>query len=179
MGLLAKYEANRETAWCPGCGNFPLRQALANALADLGLSPEQVTMFTGIGQAAKMVHYIRVNGFNGLHGRALPAAIGMVVANPEMKVIVESGDGDNYGEGGNHLLHNIRRNPDLTHLVHNNQIYGLTKGQASPTTGHRLKRPFSRRELRPSPLIQYPLLWPCGPVLWPGVLSVRGNTCRS
>lgn len=139
MGLLAKYEANRETAWCPGCGNFPLRQALANALADLGLSPEQVTMFTGIGQAAKMVHYIRVNGFNGLHGRALPAAIGMVVANPEMKVIVESGDGDTYGEGGNHLLHNIRRNPDLTHLVHNNQIYGLTKGQASPTTGFEIK----------------------------------------
>ena len=76
-----------------------------------------------------MPHYIRVNAFNGLHGRALPAALGMRIANPDMKVIVESGDGDTYGEGGNHLLHNIRRNPDISHLVHNNQIYGLTKAR--------------------------------------------------
>lgn len=136
MTLLEQYEAERETTWCPGCGNFPLRRALAKALADLELLPNQVTMFTGIGQAAKMPHYIRVNGFNGLHGRALPPSLGMRVANPGMKVIVESGDGDTYGEGGNHILHNIRRNPDITHLVHDNQIYGLTKGQASPTTGY-------------------------------------------
>lgn len=130
-----RYESNRVTAWCPGCGNFPLRKALVSALQELRLAPEQVVMYTGIGQAAKMPHYIRVNGFNGLHGRALPPSLGMRVANPGLKVIVESGDGDTYGEGGNHLLHNIRRNPDLTHLVHDNQIYGLTKGQASPTTG--------------------------------------------
>lgn len=130
-----RYESDRVTAWCPGCGNFPLRKALVSALQELRLAPEQVVMYTGIGQAAKMPHYIRVNGFNGLHGRALPPSLGMRVANPGLKVIVESGDGDTYGEGGNHLLHNIRRNPDLTHLVHDNQIYGLTKGQASPTTG--------------------------------------------
>ena len=133
------YEPNRETAWCPGCGNFPLRQSLADALADLDLAPGEVTMFTGIGQAAKMPHYINTNGFNGLHGRSIPPAIGMRIANPEMKVIVESGDGDTYGEGGNHLLHNIRRNPDIAHLVHNNQIYGLTKGQASPTSEEDMK----------------------------------------
>ena len=129
------FEPDRETAWCPGCGNFPLRKGLASALADMELKPEEVVMFTGIGQAAKMPHYFRVNGFNGLHGRALPPAIGFRLANPELTVIVESGDGDTYGEGGNHLLHNIRRNPDIAHFVHNNQIYGLTKGQASPTTG--------------------------------------------
>ncbi len=133
------YEPNRDTAWCPGCGNFPLRQVLVDTLSAMELAPSEVAMFTGIGQAAKMPHYININGFNGLHGRALPPALGMRIANPEMKVIVESGDGDTYGEGGNHILHNIRRNPDLAHLVHDNQIYGLTKGQASPTTGEGMK----------------------------------------
>ncbi len=128
------YQGNKETAWCPGCGNFPIRKALIKALEELGLSPDQVVMFTGIGQAAKMPHHMRINAFNGLHGRALPPAIGQRIVNHKLKTIVESGDGDTYGEGGNHLLHNLRRNPDLAHLVHNNQIYGLTKGQASPTT---------------------------------------------
>ncbi len=135
----ADFQPDRETAWCPGCGNFPLRKALASALAGLDIEPSEVAMFSGIGQAAKMPHYIRVNGFNGLHGRALPPAIGFRLANPELNVIVESGDGDTYGEGGNHILHNIRRNPDIAHFVHNNQIYGLTKGQASPTTGEGIK----------------------------------------
>ncbi|MFW5856076.1 MAG: thiamine pyrophosphate-dependent enzyme [Bacillota bacterium] len=130
-----EFVATEETAWCPGCGNFPLRKSLVKALNELELKPEQVVMFTGIGQAAKMPHYINMNGFNGLHGRALPPALGMRIANHKMKVIVESGDGCTYGEGGNHILHNIRRNPDITHLVHDNQIYGLTKGQAAPTTG--------------------------------------------
>ncbi len=133
------FDAERETAWCPGCGNFPLRKSLAEALAGLDITPDRVAMFTGIGQAAKMPHYIRVNGFNGLHGRALPPALGFRMVNPELKVIVESGDGDTYGEGGNHILHNIRRNPDIAHFVHDNQIYGLTKGQASPTTGAGIK----------------------------------------
>ena len=133
------FDADRETAWCPGCGNFPLRKSLAEALAGLDITPDRIAMFTGIGQAAKMPHYIRVNGFNGLHGRALPPALGFRMVNPELKVIVESGDGDTYGEGGNHILHNIRRNPDIAHFVHDNQIYGLTKGQASPTTGAGIK----------------------------------------
>ncbi len=132
------YQADKETAWCPGCGNFPLRKALTSALEELEIKPEEAALFTGIGQAAKMPHFIRINGFNGLHGRSLPPAIGMRIANQKIITIVESGDGCTYGEGGNHLLHNIRRNPDLTHLVHDNQIYGLTKGQASPTTGENM-----------------------------------------
>jgi 2-oxoglutarate/2-oxoacid ferredoxin oxidoreductase subunit beta len=123
-----------ETAWCPGCGNFSIRKALAGALADLSLPPHTVVVCSGIGQAAKIPHYIHANGFNGLHGRALPPAIGIRAANTSLKVIVESGDGDSYGEGGNHFLHTVRRNPDIAHFVHNNQVYGLTKGQASPTS---------------------------------------------
>ncbi len=123
-----------ETAWCPGCGNFAIREALAGALFDLELPPHKILLLSGIGQAAKIPHYLRVNGFNGLHGRALPPAVGARVANKDLKVIVESGDGDSYGEGGNHFIHNIRRNPDIAHFVHDNQVYGLTKGQASPTS---------------------------------------------
>ncbi len=125
---------SQKTAWCPGCGNFSIREALADALCELDLPSHNVLMCSGIGQAAKMPHYIRVNGFNGLHGRALPPAVGARVANSSLTVIVESGDGDTYGEGGNHFVHNIRRNPHIAHFVHNNQVYGLTKGQASPTS---------------------------------------------
>lgn len=127
-----------ETAWCPGCGNFGILDALKEALAELGKEPHEVLICSGIGQAAKLPQYIKVNGFNGLHGRALPPAFGAKIANHDLTVIVSSGDGDSYGEGGNHFLHNIRRNVDIAHFVHNNQIYGLTKGQASPTTdlGH-------------------------------------------
>jgi len=124
----------KDPSWCPGCGNFPIRQVLADALAEMNLAPHEVLMVSGIGQAAKMPHYVRVNGFNGLHGRALPPAVGARVANTSLTVIVESGDGDTYGEGGNHFIHNIRRNPNIAHFVHNNQVYGLTKGQASPTS---------------------------------------------
>lgn len=128
-----EYFAEVEMAWCPGCGNFAIRRALALALSALGLPPERVVLVTGIGQAAKIVHYLRVNGFDGLHGRTIAAAAGIKMANPSLTVIAESGDGDLYGEGGNHLLHNIRRNLDLTVIAHDNRVYGLTKGQASPT----------------------------------------------
>ncbi|HZK39748.1 MAG TPA: 2-oxoacid:ferredoxin oxidoreductase subunit beta, partial [Clostridia bacterium] len=123
-----------ETAWCPGCGNFNILECLKTALYELGKDPYEVLMVAGIGQAAKTPQYIGTNGFCGLHGRALPAAIAAKIANEKLTVIVESGDGDSYGEGGNHFIHNIRRNVDIAHFVHDNQIYGLTKGQASPTT---------------------------------------------
>lgn len=123
-----------ETAWCPGCGNFPLLKAVKQALVSLNLEPHQVLFVSGIGQAAKTPHYLNANVFNGLHGRSLPVATGAKLANHDLTVIVESGDGCNYGEGGNHLLAAIRRNINLTMLVHNNQVYGLTKGQASPTS---------------------------------------------
>lgn len=98
------------------------------------LRPSELLFVSGIGQAAKAPHYLNVNVFDGLHGRSLPVATGAKLANPRLTVVVESGDGCNYGEGGNHLLAAMRRNVDLTLLVHNNQVYGLTKGQASPTS---------------------------------------------
>jgi 2-oxoglutarate ferredoxin oxidoreductase subunit beta len=123
-----------ETAWCPGCGNFAILKAVKQALVAGGLEPHRVLFISGIGQAAKAPHYLNVNLFNGLHGRSLPVATGAKLANPQLTVIVESGDGCNYGEGGNHFLAAVRRNVDVTLLVHNNQVYGLTKGQASPTS---------------------------------------------
>lgn len=123
-----------DTAWCPGCGNFSILKALKKALVDSKIAPHQTLLVSGIGQAAKTPHYLRCNVFNGLHGRALPAATGAKLANPGLHVIVESGDGCSYGEGGNHFLAALRRNVNITMLVHDNQVYGLTKGQASPTT---------------------------------------------
>ncbi len=123
-----------ETAWCPGCGNFSILDCLKAALTELDLRPQDVLLAAGIGQAAKTPQYLSGNAFCGLHGRSLPAAVAAKIANNNLKVIVNTGDGDSYGEGGNHFIHNIRRNVDITHFVHDNQIYGLTKGQASPTT---------------------------------------------
>ncbi len=123
-----------ETAWCPGCGNFGILNALKHALVACELAPHQVLLVSGIGQAAKTPHYLKANVFNGLHGRGLPVAIGAKLANPELTVIAESGDGCMYGEGGNHFLAALRRNLNLTILVHDNRVYGLTKGQASPTS---------------------------------------------
>ena len=123
-----------ETAWCPGCGNFAVLDALKDALVKLNLDPHNLVLVSGIGQAAKLPHYLNCNVFNGLHGRAIPAATGIKIANNKLVVLVTSGDGDIYGEGGNHLIHAIRRNIDITVIVHNNQVYALTKGQASPTS---------------------------------------------
>ena len=124
-----------ETAWCPGCGNFNILESLKRALTELGKDPYEVLMVAGIGQAAKLPQYISANSFCGLHGRAIPVAVAAKMANDKLTVIVDSGDGDTYGEGGNHFINNIRRNTNITHFVHDNQIYGLTKGQASPTSG--------------------------------------------
>lgn len=134
--------AGTDIAWCPGCGNFPILNIVKSALAELDIAPERTVICSGIGQAAKTPQYLRVHYFNGLHGRALPPATAIKIANPRLTVIAESGDGDTYGEGGNHFLHTIRRNPDITNIVHNNMIYGLTKGQASPTSEKGLKNPL-------------------------------------
>jgi 2-oxoglutarate ferredoxin oxidoreductase subunit beta len=123
-----------DIAWCPGCGNFPILKTLKLALAELQIKPTDIVLVSGIGQAAKIPHYFKTNVFNGLHGRALPAATAIKAVNPALTVIAESGDGDMYGEGGNHFIHTIRRNPNITNIVHNNMVYGLTKGQASPTS---------------------------------------------
>lgn len=133
MVTITDYEGDT-TAWCPGCGNFQILRAMKEALVALDLEPHQVLFVSGIGQAAKLPQYLKCNFFNGLHGRSLPVATGAKIANHELTVLIVGGDGDGYGEGGNHLIHGIRRNLDITYLVHNNQIYGLTKGQASPTS---------------------------------------------
>ena len=125
---------NPEIAWCPGCGNFSILETVKTTLREMGKEPGEVVMVSGIGQAAKTPHYLNCHFFNGLHGRALPAATAIKASNPSLTVIAESGDGDMYGEGGNHLIHAMRRNPDITNIIHNNMVYGLTKGQASPTS---------------------------------------------
>jgi 2-oxoglutarate ferredoxin oxidoreductase subunit beta len=137
-----RYEMGKiDIAWCPGCGNFGILSVLKNALVELNVSQSNLVMVSGIGQAAKIPHYFKTNFFNGLHGRALPAAIGIKASNPGLLVIAESGDGDMYGEGGNHFINTIRRNPDITNIVHDNMVYGLTKGQASPTSRKGFKTP--------------------------------------
>jgi 2-oxoglutarate/2-oxoacid ferredoxin oxidoreductase subunit beta len=123
-----------DIAWCPGCGNYHILTAIKAALAELEIQPGSMVFVSGIGQAAKTPQYLKTNFFNGLHGRSLPVATAVKVTNPGLTVIAESGDGCMYGEGGNHFLHAIRRNPDITAIVHNNMVYGLTKGQASPTS---------------------------------------------
>jgi 2-oxoglutarate ferredoxin oxidoreductase subunit beta len=129
----------KHPAWCPGCGNFSILKSFKDAMIEMGIEPHQFAIVSGIGQAAKFPHYVKCNTFNGLHGRALPAAAGIRLANHELPVMVFTGDGDCYGEGGNHLLHNIRRNLSVKVFVHDNQIYGLTKGQASPTSMEGMK----------------------------------------
>jgi 2-oxoglutarate ferredoxin oxidoreductase subunit beta len=133
MATLDDY-AGQAPAWCPGCGNFGILNTIKKTFADLDIEPQQVVMVSGIGQAAKLPHYTKCNTFNGLHGRALPVATGIALANHELLTIVETGDGDCYAEGGNHFVHAIRRNINVKLFVHDNQIYGLTKGQASPTS---------------------------------------------
>jgi 2-oxoglutarate ferredoxin oxidoreductase subunit beta len=141
-------------AWCPGCGNFGILNAFKEAMVDLGMEPHQFTIVSGIGQSGKTPHYLKCNTFNGLHGRTLPVATGIRLANHNMKVMAFAGDGDCYGEGGNHLLHAMRRNINVKLFVHDNQIYGLTKGQASPTSSEGMKtknQPFGvfSRQLNP------------------------------
>jgi len=130
-----------DIAWCPGCGNYSILDALKLALTELQIVPEKLVIVSGIGQAAKIPHYLRTNVFNGLHGRAVPVATAIRAVNTELTVIAEGGDGDMYGEGGNHFIHAMRRNPNITHIVHNNMVYALTKGQASPTSQWGFKTP--------------------------------------
>lgn len=151
MPTLADFEG-KIPAWCPGCGNFGILKAFKQAMVDLGLAPHQIIVVSGIGQSGKFPHYTKCNTFNGLHGRTLPVATGIKLVNHDIHVIAEAGDGDCYGEGGNHLLHAIRRNNDVSLFVHDNQVYGLTKGQASPTSMEGMKT-----KLTPHGVIAEPL----------------------
>jgi 2-oxoglutarate ferredoxin oxidoreductase subunit beta len=160
---LEDYRSDVENQWCPGCPNFSILIALKKALVALDKKPEELCLVSGIGQAAKLPHYLRCNFFNGLHVRTLPVATAINVANPKLTTIVVTGDGDCYGEGGNHFLHTFRRNPNITLIVHNNQIYGLTKGQASPTTeaGDKTRLQFEGVTIDPMQPLRLAILHGC------------------
>jgi 2-oxoglutarate ferredoxin oxidoreductase subunit beta len=128
------YKSDCKPIWCPGCGDYTVLSSLTRALAMLQRPPHEVAVVSGIGCSSRIPAYTSCYGFHGVHGRALAAATGLKVARPELTVIVAGGDGDGYSIGGNHFLHACRRNVDLTYLVMDNHVYGMTKGQASPTT---------------------------------------------
>lgn len=119
--------------WCPGCGNFGIVLAIKKAIVKQGIDPKDVLVVSGIGCSGKTPHYLKTYGIETIHGRALPVATGAKLANKDLHVIVVGGDGDGYGIGMGHLMHAFRRNINLTYVVHNNEVYGLTKGQTSPT----------------------------------------------
>lgn len=137
--------------WCPGCGNFAILEAVQEALCDL-YDPREIILITGIGQASKLGFSIRTNKFNGLHGRTLPLAMGMQMANHKARLLVVAGDGDMFAEGGNHFIHAMRRNMDITILAGDNRVYGLTKGQGAPTSQHDFRLHIHKGGKAPRPL---------------------------
>jgi 2-oxoglutarate/2-oxoacid ferredoxin oxidoreductase subunit beta len=128
------YKSDVKPVWCPGCGHFAVLSALTKALAHLQLPKERVALVSGIGCSSRLPAYVDSYGFHGVHGRALAVAAGLKAARPDLTVIVAGGDGDGFSIGGNHFLHACRRNMDMTYIVMDNEVYGMTKGQASPTT---------------------------------------------
>lgn len=141
--------------WCPGCGNFGIWNALKRALIEFGAPQHETLIIGGVGCSGKIPHWVQTYGFHGLHGRTLPVATGLKLANHKLNIIAEGGDGDGYDEGTNHLIHACRRNINITYIVHNNQVFGLTKGQTSPTSDpgyHSNTSPWGSREMPVNPL---------------------------
>lgn len=132
------FKADLKPVWCPGCGDFGVVASVYQALAKLGLDPDQTVLVSGIGCSSRIAGYVNTYSFNTIHGRALPIATGVKLANPELTVVVAGGDGDGFAIGTSHFVHTARRNVDLTYLMMDNGIYGLTKGQVSPTSPHDL-----------------------------------------
>ncbi|MFT4880326.1 MAG: pyruvate ferredoxin oxidoreductase beta subunit [Natronomonas sp.] len=130
-----------QATWCPGCGDFGVLKALKGAMPEVGRTPDETLLVTGIGCSGKLSSYFESYGFHSIHGRALPVARAAKLANPGLEVVAAGGDGDGYGIGGNHFMHTARENHDMTYIVFNNEIFGLTKGQTSPTSpkGHKSK----------------------------------------
>lgn len=139
MPAVKEYVTPHKPTWCPGCGNFGMWEALKRALSELELDFHEYSVVWGIGCHGNGADFLKTQGFHALHGRALPVATALKLSQPDLKVIVESGDGDGYGLGLGHFVHTVRRNIDLTYLAHDNQIYGLTTGQASPTSDHLMR----------------------------------------
>lgn len=131
---LQDYKSIIEPVWCPGCGDYGVLKALQQALATLEIKPENIIAVSGIGCSGRLSHYLNAYSLHGTHGRAVPIATGAKIARPDMTVLVAGGDGDGLGIGGGHIAHAARKNVDITYILLDNRIYGLTKGQASPTT---------------------------------------------
>jgi 2-oxoglutarate ferredoxin oxidoreductase subunit beta len=130
----AAYKSDYKPIWCPGCGDYSVLSAFTKAFAMVGRKPEEIVVVSGIGCSSRIPAYLSSYGFHGVHGRALAAATGLKLARPELTVVAAGGDGDGYSIGGNHFLHACRRNVDMTYVVMDNHVYGMTKGQPSPTT---------------------------------------------
>jgi 2-oxoglutarate ferredoxin oxidoreductase subunit beta len=139
MATFKEFRNNIKPNWCPGCGDFSVQAAIQRAAANVGLEPEQVAVVSGIGCSGRISGYINAYGLHGIHGRALPIAQGVKLANRELTVIASGGDGDGFAIGMGHTVHAIRRNLDVTYIVMDNQIYGLTKGQTSPRSAEGFK----------------------------------------
>ena len=135
------FETKAKPDWCPGCGNFGIQAAVKQALVNLGIEPHKTAIVTGIGCGSKLAHWVDVYGLHTLHGRSLPPAAAVKLANPALTVIAASGDGDGYGIGMGHFIHTMRRNADIVYLVQDNGVYGLTKGQSAPTSPKGFKSP--------------------------------------
>ena len=151
------YKGRIHPDWCPGCGDFSVLAALQTALFELGLQPHQVCIVSGIGCSSNLPGFINTYGMHTLHGRGLPVGAGLKLANHLLKVICVGGDGDGYGIGGNHFLHMMRRNIDLTYIVMDNQIYGLTTGQVSPTSTKGMKTKSTPQGSVENPINPIPL----------------------
>jgi 2-oxoglutarate ferredoxin oxidoreductase subunit beta len=180
------FKSDLKPIWCPGCGDFGVLQGLYRALAAIGRPPHEVAFISGIGCSSRIPGYTTAYGFNSVHGRSLPIAQGVKLANPELLVVVAGGDGDGFSIGGGHVAHAVRRNPDITYLVMDNQVYGLTKGQLSPTSPRGLETitsPFGSLEDPINPLL-YVLAYGAGfvaqatPADMPGMTAVIEEAIR-
>jgi 2-oxoglutarate/2-oxoacid ferredoxin oxidoreductase subunit beta len=180
------YRSDLKPIWCPGCGDYGVVQAIYRALASIGRPPHEIAFVSGIGCSSRIPGYTTAYGFNSVHGRALPIAQGIKLASPDLLVLVAGGDGDGFSIGGGHVAHAVRRNLDLTYIVMDNQIYGLTKGQLSPTSPRGLKTSSSAWGSLENPV--NPLLYVLGygasfvaqgtPADMPGLASVVEEAIR-
>lgn len=152
MARTEEFSSTIAPTWCPGCGNFNMYEALKRALLELGWDASEFAMFWGIGQHGNGADFWDVQGFHALHGRSLPPASAYKLTRPDQHVIVEMGDGDGYGLGMGHFIHTVRRNVDLTCIAHDNQIYGLTTGQASPTSDRLMPSPSTPKGVLEEPV---------------------------
>ncbi len=151
------FQSDLKPIWCPGCGDFAVLNSIYQALAGIGIAPHKLAFLSGIGCSSRIPGYTTAYGFNSVHGRSLPMAQGVKAANPDLTVLAAGGDGDGFSIGGGHISHIVRRNPDITYIVMDNHIYGLTKGQAGPTTVPgtvSVTTPYGLSETPVNPLLQ-------------------------